>query len=228
MVDLAITINAKNLQSVEQSLLTAPEELALAQRRAINATISQSRNEVRRDIPLNMPEKLKNRALYSYGAKRRKLEGVLGARYFDTPLTWFSGWRERRGAYTFRAATRRSSGVKANKRLAGASNAGLFVRWYKGGQTVRIKSGFIMRSRGGIGGRAFMRAPRSFGRKQGRYYPTEVEDSGPLVPRLAVWPIYGPSVYEEFVEILPRYEKRVAVLYLKKLGAQINYILSQR
>lgn len=228
MVDIAITINAKDLQSVEQTLLTVPKELALAQRRAINATITQSRNEVRRDIPLNMPEKRKNRALYSSRAKGKRLSAVLGAREYNTPLTWFSGWREKRGAFTARAGTTRSSGITANKRMAKSGTTGLYVRWYKGGKTEHIPQGFILRSGAGLKGRAFMRAPASFGRRQGRYYHTELDNPGKLVPRLAVWPIYGPSVADEFNERITKYEQRIGDLYIKKLGQQIRYIIAKR
>lgn len=227
MVEPVITINAKDLTSVSQALLSTPKELEIAQSRAISATISQGRNEVRRDIPLNMTEKRKNVALFS-GAKRKKLQGVLGAKDIDTPLTWFSGWREKRGAFTFRAATKKSSGVTAHKRLAKKGTGGLYVRWYKGGTTVHVPSGFIMRDRTGSAGRAFMRAPASFGRRQGKYYASELKKTERLVHRLAIWPIFGPSVYEEFTERLSPYEKRIADLYVKKLAASLNYIVSSR
>lgn len=223
-----VTIKVSGLKSLEQSLLTAPKELHTAQFRAINATVRQGRNEISRDIPLNMPKKRKDQSLFYGKAKRRDLSGDIAAIERNTPLTWFTGWREKRGFFTARRATKKTSGITTSKRAAGVGTEGLNVRWYKSGSTQRIPSGFIRRVGGSITGRAFMRAPAPVGTKRGKYTPEKIKSTSKLVGRYALWPIYGPSVYDEFEERLKPYSERAASLYIKKLGQQINYILSKK
>lgn len=224
-----IKLDARELVDFRDRLAVLPQELAIAQVRALNKTATQGRNQIRRTIPLNLPEKRKNQAIGMRRATRRKPEASVGSWEILTPLTWFKGWREVRQYMTFRAATRRSTGATARRRAAGSGTTGLYVRWEKGGPIQHIPDGFILRRRGGAQGRAFMRAPEALASvRRGRYFHHEIDPTDRLVGRLPIWPIYGPSVYDEFVERLRLYEKKLGELYEVKLGQELTFLVRKR
>ena len=220
-MSLQISVDVRDLRDLRQSLQLAPKELERVQLRSLNRTATQSRNEIQRDIPLNLPAARKKQALRVDRATKRTLTAEIFSPYQDTPLTWFNGWREVRGAYVIRGATKTNTGFGLRGKRSG--NSGLYVTYRTDGDRLHISQGFIARRRASFGGRAFKRGLAAFPGKQGAYYEGEAEQIDKLVPRLPIWPIYGPSVYDEYTDRLPRYQKRASDLYQRILNRELDY-----
>lgn len=194
------TIKVEGVSKVREFLSLMPEEIKLAQKRALNKAAVQSRNQIVRRLEINLPAKRKKLAVRPRKATRRKLESRITSFYERTPATWFTGWVAVRG--------RTQQRVKGSKELKRVSkNQGFRVRYYKGDEPSRYPHGFIWRQPGGA--RAFQRAVVG----------------GQRVGRLPIRQIYGPSVYQEFLDQIAFNGDASSALYTRLLEHEINHIL---
>jgi hypothetical protein len=227
MFRTSISLDAADREALEQFLLATPQEARLATVRALNRASAQARNEISRDLKINLSAADKKRDLTNRRrASRNRLEASIDASDRERNLTRFGGFAETKGRV-------RVTSAGAMTFLRRANAGGLKVKVYKGQPAVRYPSGFVMRRGGASKGPPAHRAWRGIAKG----YTSPYEENrqlqagvapGVLVPRLPLIILAGPAVADEFGARIGAFERRAMGLYKRKLTAELDYVLSQR
>jgi hypothetical protein len=225
-VAASVILDGDDLRKLRQFLRTTPQELTLAQVRALNRATAQGRNEIQRTFKINLQAKAKKADLTNgIRANKQRLEASVDAKDRQRALSQFGGFSESRGLVKANAR----GGFSFRKR-PGAQ--GLSVKPYKGQAAVRYPRGFVLRRGANARGVAAHRAVAGAGGGLLTYNESRKlrgNSSGvKLVPRLPVSVLAGPTVADEFRQKITESERRLLVLYDQKLTHEIDYILTKR